>query len=107
MFKAADEPSYVGIFHLYVKEYAIAAFKAAVEEVLPCSAAEDGVVEFQYLQDREDPSHFVFFDIYRDEVAYQAHLKTSHLARFGGRISPLLRKTHEGSYYYLRGGYRK
>ena len=41
---------------------------------------EPGCLRFDVLNDLEDPNKFFFYEVYKDEAAFQAHTKTPHLA---------------------------
>ncbi|MFC7491683.1 MULTISPECIES: putative quinol monooxygenase [unclassified Knoellia] len=43
---------------------------------------EPGCLRFDVCQDRYDPHHFVFYEIYRDEAALEAHRAAPHFARW-------------------------
>ena len=44
--------------------------------------AEPGCARFDVLQDREDPNRFYFYEVYADEAAVEAHLRTPHFQRW-------------------------
>lgn len=71
------------IVSLRVKPEERAAFLEAVEHDSICSVRDEpGCQRFDVLQDNADPDHYYFYEIYRDEAAFQEHLKTPHLARW-------------------------
>ena len=43
---------------------------------------EPGCLRFDVLHDQDDPDQYYFYEVYRDEAAFQAHLETPHLARW-------------------------
>ncbi len=58
-------------------------FLRAIEEDSICSVRDEpGCVRFDVLQDRADPDHYYFYEVYRDEAAFRAHFETPHLARW-------------------------
>ena len=58
-------------------------FLAAIEDDAICSERDEpGCLRFNVLQDEADPNHFFFYEVYRDEDAFQAHQKTPHYARW-------------------------
>lgn len=71
------------IVSLRVKPEERAAFLEAVENDSVCSVRDEpGCQRFDVLQDNADPDHYYFYEIYRDEAAFQEHLQTPHLARW-------------------------
>ncbi len=57
-------------------------FKAGVALITPVLEKVDGTFAFVISQSDEDPLEFRFFEVYRDEEAFQAHLRlaTTELA---------------------------
>jgi len=43
---------------------------------------EPGCLRFDLVRDQEDPDHYLFYEVYRDEPAFQAHRDTPHFARW-------------------------
>jgi autoinducer 2-degrading protein len=43
---------------------------------------EPGCLRFDVLQDNADPDHFFFYEVYRDEAAFQAHTQAPHFAKW-------------------------
>jgi (4S)-4-hydroxy-5-phosphonooxypentane-2,3-dione isomerase len=59
----------------------IAAFSAAINENARASlATEPGCRQFDVCRDPAEPALFYLYEVYDDEVAFQAHLKTAHFA---------------------------
>jgi len=61
-----------------IKPDCVEAFKAATIENARDSAMEPGVARFDFVQAKEDPTHFVLWEIYRSEDAMPAHKQTAH-----------------------------
>ena len=58
-------------------------FLAAIEDDSICSVRDEpGCVRFDVLQDRNDPDRYYFYEVYKDEAAFQAHTETPHLKRW-------------------------
>jgi quinol monooxygenase YgiN len=51
---------------------------------------EPGCRQFDVTLDREQPNRVVLYEIYDDEAAFDAHLKTPHLATFRAGIESLI-----------------
>ena len=54
------------------------------------SRKEAGVVRFDVIQQTDDPSRFVLFELYRDEQAIEAHRATVHYAKWRDAVPSLL-----------------
>lgn len=51
---------------------------------------EPGCLRFDVLQDRDDPNRFYFYEVYRDEAAFEAHRQTPHFKLYFEKSQPLL-----------------
>jgi (4S)-4-hydroxy-5-phosphonooxypentane-2,3-dione isomerase len=64
------------------------------------SAKEPGVARFEFLQQRDDPTRFVLYEVYRDADAPAAHKQTAHYTEWAGKVermfvSPRTRALYE------------
>ena len=58
-------------------------FLAAAEDDSICSVRDEpGCMRFDVLQDANDENHFYFYEVYRDDAAFQAHTQAPHYARW-------------------------
>ncbi len=58
-------------------------FLETIEDDALCSVRDEpGCLRFDVLQDNEDPDRYYFYEVYRDEAAFEAHTRTPHLARW-------------------------
>jgi len=58
-------------------------FLEAIEDDSICSVRDEpGCLRFDVLQDQNDPDRYYFYEVYKDEDAFQAHTQTPHLARW-------------------------
>lgn len=48
---------------------------------------EPGCLRFDVCEDRSDPHHFIFYEIYRDEAALEAHRAAPHFARWRDAVA--------------------
>lgn len=56
-------------------------FLAAIEENAKRSVADEaGCRGFNVAQDISNPTHFIFYELYEDEAAVEAHRKAPHFA---------------------------
>ena len=66
-------------------------FLAAAEDDSTCSVRDEpGCLRFDVLQDNADPDHFFFYEVYRDEAAFQAHGQAPHFARWRAAAAEVL-----------------
>ncbi len=86
------------IVSLKVKPEERAAFIEAVENDSTCSVRDEpGCLRFDVLQDKADPDHYYFYEVYRDEAAFEQHLQTPHLARWRAASSTCLVEPSQGT----------
>jgi quinol monooxygenase YgiN len=66
------------------------AFRAATEANATASRQEPGILRFDVLADRDDPTHVVLVEVYRDERAAAAHKETAHYATWRDTVAPMM-----------------
>lgn len=59
-------------------EYRDQILKGALEDARGSQNDEPGCLRFDVIQDDADPNRIYFYEIYKDEDAFQAHLKAPH-----------------------------
>jgi len=65
-------------FHHYIKPEFVEEYKEATIDNARQTVLEPGIIRFDVLQDKEDPTHFSLFEVYQDMEAREAHLETEH-----------------------------
>ena len=65
-------------FHHYIKPEFVEVYRDATIANASKTVYEPGIIRFDVLQDKEDPTHFSLFEVYRDMAAREAHLETEH-----------------------------
>lgn len=85
--------------HVHVKPDSIEAFKAASLANAEGSRREAGVVRFDVLQEREDPTRFVLVEIYRSLDAAAAHKDTAHYATWRDTVAGMMAEQRRSSKY--------
>lgn len=74
-------------------------FLDATEENAMASRKESGVVRFDVLSDRDDPTHVVLVEIYRDEAAAAAHKDTGHYQRWRDIVAQMMARPRGATRY--------
>lgn len=64
--------------HVNVKPEFIEEFKQATIENAKKSIQEQGIARFDFIQDTEDPAHFILIEAYKSEDAPGKHKNTVH-----------------------------
>ncbi len=75
---------------IHVKPECIEAFREATIENARASVRETGIARFDVLQQTDDPSRFVFVEVYRDAAAPAAHKSTAHYAKWSEAVAPMM-----------------
>jgi len=65
-------------------------FHAATAVNAAASREEPGILRFDVLADRSDPTHVVLVEVYRDEAAAAAHKQTAHYATWRDAVEPMM-----------------
>jgi len=72
-------------------------FVTATETNARASRLEPGVVRFDVLRDRDDPSHLVLAEIYRDDQAAAAHKTTAHYAEWRDAVAAMMARPRQST----------
>jgi quinol monooxygenase YgiN len=90
---------HIAIVHVHVKADAVAAFEAALARVGLGGRLEPGVARFDVLQQRDDPTRFVLFEVYRDPEAAVTHKTTAHYLTWRDTVATLMAEPRVGTVY--------
>ena len=77
------------IVHAQVKPEFIDSFIAATRVNAQASAKEPGVARFDFLQQKDDPTRFVLYEVYRDAEAPAAHKQTPHYNEWAAKVDQM------------------
>jgi len=77
---------------MFIKEERIDAFIKATIENQKESVKEEGVIRFDVLQGKDDPTSFMFYEVYKTEVAVEEHTKTKHFNKWNDVVTPWFAK---------------
>ena len=85
-------PESLVIVHVsvHVKPDAVEAFRAATLENARNSVKEPGIARFDVVQSVEDPTRFVFIEVYRSPDAQAAHKETAHYKRWRDTVADFM-----------------
>jgi quinol monooxygenase YgiN len=66
-------------------------FEAAAKEMIATvRTAEPGTLAYILHKNSKDPTEFIYYELYQDQAAFDAHGKTDHMRAFGGKIGAIL-----------------
>jgi len=75
---------------VHVKPESIEAFKQATLANARESLKEPGIARFDIVQQQDDPSRFVFVEVYRSVEANAAHKETKHYATWRDTVASMM-----------------
>jgi autoinducer 2-degrading protein len=76
------------------------AFAAATLINARASVNEPGILRFDVIADRADPTHFVLVEVYRDEdTAPAAHKQTAHYLAWRDTVAPMMARPRSSVKY--------
>lgn len=88
---------HIVLVQVHVIDNGIEAFVAASRANAEASRKEPGVVRFDVLQQRDDPTRFVLVEVYRAPEAAVAHKATDHYATWRDAVAPLMAESRSGT----------
>ena len=89
------------VVYLHVKPDSLDQFVAETKTNARNSRQESGVVRFDLIQQTDDPSRFVLYEVYRDEKAIEAHRETTHYAKWRDAVPAFLVTERTRTIYQL------
>jgi quinol monooxygenase YgiN len=80
---AVSKPQKVRLARIVVDSIQLASYKALLKEgVEMAMRREPGVLSLYAVFEKKKPNHLTILEVYADEAAYQAHLKTPHFLKY-------------------------
>ena len=70
------------ILHAHTRPEKSEAFEALFRAYVAPSRAEDGCIEYHMLRDREDPTLFIFYEIWQSRAHLDVHANLPHMKQF-------------------------
>ena len=87
------------IVHAQVKPEFVDAFIAATKINAQESAKEPGVARFDFLQEKDDPTRFALYEVYRDTDAPAAHRQTAHYNAWLEKVEGMFQTPRTRAFY--------
>ena len=80
---AQDSQRVVRMAKIQVDSAQLNDYKAMLTQEIETSVrVEPGVLTLYAVYEKDQPTHVTIFEIYADEAAYEAHLKTAHFKKY-------------------------
>jgi autoinducer 2-degrading protein len=90
---------HVTLVHVHVRPEHVADFIAATRDNHLGSRAEAGNIRFDVLQQSDDPTRFVLFEVFRDAEAAAAHKTTPHYLKWRDQVAAWMASPRQGVAY--------
>ncbi len=87
------------IVHVHVKPERVEDFRALILDNARNSAREEGVLRFDVLEEKEDPTRFLLVEVYRTPEDHAKHRETAHYARFKAGAEDMMATPRKGVAY--------
>lgn len=81
---------YTAVVYIHVRPETVDAFIAATHDNVRNSIQEPGILRFDFLQQQDDPTRFILYEIYQAPEAQAAHRETAHYARWRDAVAEML-----------------
>ena len=85
--------------HVWVKPGSVEAFQAASLENARLSLEEPGIARFEIFQQADDPTRFVFIEMFRTPDAQEAHRQTAHYQAWREAVAEMMAEPRKGANY--------
>lgn len=93
---------YTLVVHLHIKPELTEQFIEATLENARSSIQEPGISRFDVLQQQEDPTHFMLYEIYNAPEDQLAHRETAHYSRWRDTVADMLAEPRTATKYDFR-----
>lgn len=80
---AVQKPQKVRLSRIVVDSTQLASYKALLKDEIEASIRKEaGVLTLYAVFEKKRPNHLTILEMYADEAAYQAHVKTPHFLKY-------------------------
>lgn len=90
---------FTAIVYIHIKPEYLDAFIEASNDNALNSRQEPGIVQFDLLQQQDDPTRFVLYETYRTPEAQLAHRETAHYARWRDAVADMMAEPRTATRY--------
>ena len=89
---AQSNENFVRLVEIEVDPNQISAYKQLLNESINTSVSvEEGVLQYHVVTDKKDAFRFTLLEIYKDEAAYLAHIKTAHFLKYKQKSAEMVK----------------
>ena len=80
----------------------VAEFLPVMLENARGTRAEPGNVRYDVLQAKDDPAHFMLYEVYLSEEDFAAHQQTPHYLKWRDTVNPMMAERRQASRFFSR-----
>lgn len=81
---------HIVVVQIHVKPEFIEAFKEATLLNAQASIQEEGILQFDFLEQKENSGRFLLYEVYRESLDQSKHRETSHYLAWKGCVEAML-----------------
>lgn len=75
-------PTLTIVAHIHANSEQVALVKAELEKLVPVTRTEEGCIQYDLHQDKDNPAHFMFYENWETRDLWQAHMDAPHLQAY-------------------------
>lgn len=87
------------LVNIHIKPEFLTEFLQATEDNASNSLQESGVIRFDFIQQKDDPTRFVLIEVYRTSEDPGKHKQTAHYLRWRDRVTDMMAEPRIGIQY--------
>lgn len=87
----------INLVHVFIKPECLAEFLAATRLNHEGSRRENGNRRFDVVQAKDDPNHFVLYEVFESAEAIDHHRQTPHYHAWKKTVEPMMAKPRESA----------
>jgi quinol monooxygenase YgiN len=99
MVQLMSDSYFAVVVDVHVLPESVEAFRVASLANAAASIQEPGVVRFDVMQERADPTRFVLFEVYRGQESAAAHKQTAHYQIWRDAVAPMMAEARTSKSY--------
>ncbi len=90
---------HIVLVHVHVKPEFQEEFIEATLENAQNSVQEEGILRFDFLQQKDDKNRFTLVEVYRSEADQEKHRQTAHYLKWRERVAEMMAEPRQGVRY--------
>ena len=88
---------HIVLVDIHIKPETMDAFIEATKDNARNSRQEPGILQFDFVQDKDDPTHFALIEVYRTPGDVDKHRETAHYLRWRDTATDMMSQPRVGT----------